>query len=231
MIIIFDLDDTLYPEITFVKSGIREVSIFLSQEFNLSSSKLQNYMIDYLSKYGRSEMFNNVLSLHNLNKKHIVNKCLSIYRSHSPKIKLYQDAISCLDLLKDYKKYLVTDGNVLVQRNKIEALGIKKYFIQTIPTYQYGVKYSKPSIYCFELIRKKEFGINPSCILYVGDNPHKDFVNIKANGYRTIRVLTGAYKDVKLDNKFEAEFTINTLKDLTPEFIKNTENEDSKYRN
>ena len=36
MILVFDLDDTLYPEISYVKSGLREVSIFLNKNFNLN---------------------------------------------------------------------------------------------------------------------------------------------------------------------------------------------------
>ena len=39
MILVFDLDDTLYSEITYVKSGLKEVSIFLNKDFELDKHK------------------------------------------------------------------------------------------------------------------------------------------------------------------------------------------------
>ena len=40
MILVFDLDDTLYDEITFVYSGFSAVSKYLSLQFNLNEKKI-----------------------------------------------------------------------------------------------------------------------------------------------------------------------------------------------
>ena len=84
----------------------------------------------------------------------------------------------CLNRFKSFDKYIITDGNITAQRNKIKSLGLKTQFKKIIPTYQYGISHSKPSILCFNMIMKIE-KCEPSEMVYIGDNPHKDFVNIK----------------------------------------------------
>jgi len=220
MIIVFDLDDTLYPEKTFFDSGVKSVAEYLSVEFKLDKGSLKKDMRKYYVENGRDGLFDFILSKNGLPQKKYVQKCLAIYRKHTPSIKPFSEAIHCLEQLSGYNKYLVTDGNLAVQRNKINTLGIKQYFIKTMPTSQYGLSNAKPSTYCFDLILKLELLEDCSKLVYVGDNPKKDFVNLKSKGYKTIRVLTGAYRDVKPQKKYEAAYLISSLKELTPKFIK-----------
>lgn len=106
--------------------------------------------------------------------------------------------------------YLVTDGNKIVQQNKVEALGIAHYFKRIFITHRFGIKHAKPSTYCFELIRKAE-----KCewqnMVYVGDNPVKDFVNLNRLGAHTVRVLTGAHRNINTLAEFDAEKVVNDL--------------------
>lgn len=80
------------------------------------------------------------------------------------------------------------------------------------------MKHSKPSLYCFQLIAKKE-KVEPKNIVYIGDNPTKDFVGIKPLGFRTIRVMTGQHKNKQLSSDYEAELKIHSISDL-PEALK-----------
>ena len=61
---------------------------------------------------------------------------------------------------------------------------------------------------------------NPNEIIYIGDNPNKDFINIKKIGIRTLRVLTGSFKDLSLSRDYEAEHKINNLSYFTKNLIK-----------
>ena len=70
---------------------------------------------------------------------------------------------------------------------------------------------------------------DPSNMIYIGDNPNKDFVNIKKLGIKTVRVLTGNYKNLKLSKKFEAEITIRNLNFLTIKLIQQIQNENRKF--
>ena len=49
---------------------------------------------------------------------------------------------------------------------------------------------------------------------YIGDNPHKDFINLKPLGVHTIRINTGHYMDVEVPQRFDAAITIEKLEDL-----------------
>ena len=229
MILIFDLDDTLYPESEYVKSGLFAVSKHLSSQFKIDHTSVYNDMLIDLVKNGRGLIFNNILDKHDALTRKNLFKCISVYRKHKPKINLYPEALNCLNELKDYNKYIVTDGNIIVQRQKIKALNIKKKFKKTIPTYQYGLKYSKPSTLCFDKIMTWE-KCDATNMIYIGDNPNKDFVNIKKIGIKTIRVLTGNYKNLILSKKFEAEITIKNLTLLTTKLIQQIQNENKKFQ-
>lgn len=224
MILVFDLDDTLYPEIDYVKSGIYTVAKYLSEKYNLDAKEINIEMFTDLKLNGRGLIFNNILHNYNIYSKKELNNCVSVYRKHKPKISLYEAAEKFLDSHQYFNKYIITDGNINVQRNKIKALGLKKYFKKTIPTYQYGINHSKPSTLCFEKIMKWE-NCKASDLIYIGDNPNKDFVNIKKIGIRTIRVLTGGFKGILLENHFEAEITIKSLDQLNINLINELKNE------
>lgn len=220
MILVLDLDDTLYPEIEFVKSGFKAVSNYLSANYNLKSDSIYNQMLILLDTEGRGQIFDSILKENKIFNAANKRKCVSVYRSHTPLINLYPEAERFIERFKNNKKYIITDGNKVVQRNKIKALNLNPFFIKTIPTYQYGIKYSKPSTFCFEKIIQWE-NCNPKDIIYIGDNPKKDFVNLNKIGCQTIRVLTGGYKDLTLDSTHEAKFTFNSLDEITIEFITN----------
>ena len=153
--------------------------------------------------------------------KKLVSKCLSVYRLHIPDITLSNISVTVLKRLTEkYRNmYLVTDGNLTFQRNKISSLQLNKYFHKCMPTYQYGRKHSKPSLYCFGLIKSWE-GVDYSNLVYIGDNPHKDFVSLNAVGAMTIRINTGMFKDVRLDAAHEATYFIDSLEEVL-DYIKN----------
>ena len=213
MILIFDLDDTLYTEIDYVRSGFLAVSQYLQSYCDLDQNYCYMRMNQILLESGRGHVFDKLLSECGLDKKSLIRKCLSVYRCHDPKISLNDDAKKLLPILKG-PNFLVTDGNRLVQKKKIEALQVKNYFEKIYITHRYGLHRAKPSTYCFDLIRRS-VDCNWRDMVYVGDNPSKDFVNIKTLGIKTIRVLTGEYATMKAKKSFDAEIHISRLSDLT----------------
>ena len=58
MVVCFDLDDTLYPEIEYVKSGFKAVSEYLTQEISKKDADtLYNSLVSILKENGRGEVF------------------------------------------------------------------------------------------------------------------------------------------------------------------------------
>src|ERR1051325_5244608 len=121
MVLVFDLDDTLYEELTFVKSGFKAVAKFLNKEYGLPQMPVYKKLLARLAG-GRGAIFDDVLKEYHLFSKRRVRKCLSVYRFHKAAIKLFPDAAACLARFNKHPLYVVTDGNKVVQENKIKAL-------------------------------------------------------------------------------------------------------------
>ena len=164
-------------------------------------------------------IFNDLLDNFRIYSQKNLKKCISVYRTHTPKIKLYSDAKDCLKRLKDYPLYIVTDGNKIVQKNKIKALNLENHIKKAILTSNYGLRNSKPSTFCFQKICDME-KTSPTNLVYIGDDPHKDFVGLKREGFKTIRLFKGRFKNEHLSKEFEADYKIKSLKEINEEFIK-----------
>jgi putative hydrolase of the HAD superfamily len=217
MVIIFDLDDTLYEELSFVRSGLAAVADFLSTICQRPSAAIYQGLLAQLA-VARPQLFDRYLSTIGKKSSALVRKCVSIYRHHTPDIALYPEARACLLRLRKYPLYVVTDGNHRVQRRKFEALQLGDYVKKGYFTYAHGKEKSKPSPYCFEKIAHCEH--QPfHRIVYVADNPHKDFVGLKPLNFHTIRVQTGPYKSLAVPPEYDAEISIPSLEALTEELL------------
>lgn len=210
MVLVFDLDDTLYDERNYVESGFRAVAAFCAAEFGWDQAASFNSMVSILKQEGRGKIFDIWLGKNGLISKKLVQRCLHEYRRHTPTIDLFPNAKNLLRKIEGYPKYVVTDGNKLVQQKKVMALGINSSFRHIFITHRYGIRNAKPSIHCFEIIKNRE-GCLWEDMLYVGDNPAKDFVGLNRIGAKTVRVLTGEHRNVKAMAGCDAQITIPDL--------------------
>ncbi len=213
MVLIFDLDDTLYPERTYVESGLRAVALFGQKKFGWSRQASFRVMLNILDRQGRGAIFNEWLASHDRNPKSLVEHCVRVYRHHTPRLHLYPDAQRLLPTLKKYPLYVVTDGHKVAQQKKAESLRLQRWFCKVLLTHRYGLRHAKPSTYCFNLIRQQERRAWTD-LVYVADNPAKDFVNLNQLGVVTVRVLTGMHKDVRAKKGFDARYSIPNLSHL-----------------
>ena len=210
MILIFDLDDTLYKEKEFVKSGFKAVSKYLHLKFNLNKKKIFLQLLRILKKNGRGKIFDILCFQLKLKKSLLIKKLVQVYRTHDPKISLNKDAIKILEYCSKLTKYIITDGNYLVQKKKIKSLNIQNYFKKIYYTNFYGIKYNKPSLFCFNKIKKKE-KVNWSDLVYIGDNPKKDFLNCNKKKILTVRLMKGEFKNLRVSKHYDAKYKIKTL--------------------
>lgn len=213
MILIFDLDDTLYRELDYVESGMRAVALWAESTFDWDPIQSFDELMSLLILKGRGLIFNEWLSQNKKGQHYYVKKCISVYRNHTPRLLLHSDAEKVISFFSNHPKYIVTDGNKNVQWKKISALNISHYFKGIYITHRYGIKNSKPSTHCFNLIKNIE-KCEWSDMVYVGDNPAKDFINLNPLGVQTIRVLTGGYATEKVAHPFDAQISIKNLNEL-----------------
>lgn len=191
-VVIFDLDDTLYSEKDYVRSGYAEIA---------RQYKAIPAMGDKLwSAFENNEQaVNYVLKQEGLFSCETLNHCLSIYRNHQPKISLYADAEELLIFLKErgIRLGMITDGRPEGQRAKIKALGIEHFFEKIIITDDLGgIGFRKPHLRAFEIMQT-HFGIPYNQMVYVGDNFRKDYIAPQKLGmdYVFFRNPDGIYLD------------------------------------
>jgi len=173
--VIFDLDDTLYSEKEYVKSGYKAVSDFLGGDYE---EQLWNYF-----ESGKLALDVLLEELGRQSEKEVV---LNIYRSHKPSIHLYDGVPELIKELrnKGIKIGIITDGRPEGQRNKIEALGIDVDDI-IITDELGGTQFRKPCDVSFRMMATR-WRLNLADIVYVGDNPAKDFQAPKQLGIKTV---------------------------------------------
>jgi putative hydrolase of the HAD superfamily len=216
MILIFDLDDTLYDERTYVMSGFAAVAAMLHERFGWPESASLAAMKRELASHGRGAVFDRLLESRGVLSRKLVQICIKTYRHHRPAIQLYPAASRLLPKLAG-PLYLVTDGHKIAQHSKVKALSLDRWFRKCFITHRYGVRNAKPSPHCFGLIaRREQAGWRD--LVYVGDNPAKDFVGLTPLGVTTVRVLTGQHKDAIAKPGFDAKYTISDLRRL-PELL------------
>ncbi len=200
--ILFDLDDTLFLEKDFVKSGFKAVASYIQKNngndeeiiFNnlwsiFNSGKRKNIFDLYIKKFG-----DNIYS---------INEMVDLYRSHTPDINLLHGINKyLLSLSKHYKLGLVTDGYIQTQKNKINVLGLKKIFDRIIITEELGRQFWKPSIVPFSKICDS-LEVSPMEAIYIADNPKKDFKGPNQLGMHSIRLRLkdGEYYKSEPENK------------------------------
>jgi putative hydrolase of the HAD superfamily len=207
VIVAVDLDDTLYPEETYVTSGFRAVARALHERWGVDEDGALEAMQRSLAQNGRGSQFDDVVAHLGLRGRQSVAGLVRIYHHHVPAIELPSETAEALDALAPRPLYLVTDGHKVVQQAKVDALGIGPLFRHTYLTHRHGIANRKPSPRVFELIMRRE-RCEPGDLVYVGDDPSKDFRGIRPLGIHTIRVLTGRHAVVEVPAAQDAERTV-----------------------
>lgn len=178
LVLIFDLDDTLYKEVDYVYSAFSEIVKEHGQEDEAFVMKLikvlrigGNVYLKLAEKFGADcislEMF------------------LTKYRSHFPKIALDESARLFLDKIEQLKLLtgLITDGRSVTQRNKLSALGLSGFFNHIVISQEFGS--SKPDIRNYLAIQDR---FPEGRFIYIADNPKKDFIAPNKLGWDTIMI-------------------------------------------
>lgn len=208
MVLVFDLDDTLYAELSFVDSGFRAVAAWGESTCGLGAEESYATLTKLLAEQGRGQIFDEWLK-----GRGPVRTAVNVYRHHVPQISLWPAARAVLRRLNRFPRYIVTDGHKIVQANKIAALGLENQFSGIYLTNRYGRARAKPSPYCFELIQRRE-NCDWSDMMHIADNPAKDFVGLNPLGVRTVRVLTGQHRSAVARRGYDAAHRIRSLASL-----------------
>ena len=216
-ILFFDLDDTLFPEIDFLYSGYRQIAIETSRRKALDESTAYKILIDNTGPAALDTLF----SQQNSNGLSI-SEMLNIYRTHFPSITLSADVSSTLSRLSENKNIaamgIITDGRIISQTNKINALGLNNYFAPDMILISEAIGGDKLTGIPFRMVEDK-IGFDTANLWYIGDNISKDFVYPNSRGWITVMIPPGPTAIHKNDLKqfpqnYHPQFTIPSITQL-----------------
>lgn len=184
----FDVDDTLYLERDYVRSGLFVVAAAVKPShlarpfFDAAWSAFESGV--------RGVIFDTALrSLGLPADATTIERLRDVYRSHRPAIRLLDDAAALVAGLRAARRPLavITDGPRASQRNKLEALGVFDWARPAVVTEELGEGRGKPHPAAFEAVEAATGCRGEDCC-YIADNPVKDFVSPHAMGWLTVRL-------------------------------------------
>jgi len=216
--VVFDLDDTLYDEIGYCKSGFTAVAEFLAElPEALPAERIFSALWKQFTAGNHSKTFNAALDELDMSyDDKRIEELVNVYRSHIPKITLPADSKDVLHQLSEkFTLALLTDGFLPAQQLKVEALAIEEYFKHTVYTEELGREFWKPSPAGFEKLMQ-DLNIKPETISYVADNEKKDFIAPNKLGILTVQLIRPAriHTESAEQSEAAAQYIIHKISDL-----------------
>lgn len=195
-LITFDMDDTLYPELEYVRSGYTFVAGHIAEHAAIPADRIFQRLWWHFENGDRRRVFDVVLAEFNLSDRLAVASLVEMYRSHASDIHLRPEAARVLGTLRDagVRLGVITDGSPVQQRAKAQALDLARYVDAIVFTGELPPGCAKPSPAAFEKLMR-QFDVPARQCMYVADNPRKDFVGPRQLGWFTLQFMheTGIY--------------------------------------
>jgi putative hydrolase of the HAD superfamily len=179
-VIVFDLDDTLYKERDYVKSGTEAVLQLLLDTNILSQKTVHTFVADVDYSTG---VIDRLCQHFNFDAK-LKEALIWCYRLHEPQIKLEPETVTVLAWAKEFAAAIaiITDGRSVTQRLKLRALGLSHIKAFVSDEHLNG----KPEPEMFLKVQEAW----PNCrYAYIADNLDKDFLAPNKLGWITVGLL------------------------------------------
>lgn len=203
--IVLDLDDTLYSEREFERSGFRAILDTLDVTHTVQLDDLLELSIQGQDVFAHLNF-----------DEHLRHVALSIYRQHQPNIALYPDAALFIDqaLAADCTLVIATEGRSVTQRNKISALGIADKISHVLISDEVGHRKIEPEFFSDILA----LGSHKNCVM-IGDNPVKDFAIPNTHDWDTYMLMDRGNnvhsQDVVVDDSYRAHHQVHSFNEFT----------------
>jgi putative hydrolase of the HAD superfamily len=213
--VVFDIDDTLYLERDYVRSGFRAVDAWVTRELGLMG--FADAAWAYFLAGRRGDVFDQVLRDEGVEPSgETVRAMVECYRSHRPAIELLDDAAALIEGLTGRVRFAaISDGPLESQQAKVAALGVSSWAAAIVLTAELGSEFGKPHPRAFEVV-ESILGTHGNDNVYVADNPGKDFVAPRELGWRTVRVRRPESLHVETACDDDVDFEVVDLSRVAP---------------
>ena len=184
---VFDIDDTLYLERDYALSGFHAVGEWLHATRRITG--FADCCWNLFEQGVRGRIFNQACEVLGVDTDlGLLTQLIDVYRRHSPVISLAPDAREFLDGLPGGKPVaILTGGPPTAQRRKVAALELTDWTTKIVYAGSWGTEYDKPHSRGWVTVQHS-LGMPPESLVYIADNPRKDFEAPLALGWSVIRV-------------------------------------------
>lgn len=185
--VVFDVDDTLYLEKDYVLSGFSFLNSWAVEK--LGVPEFGAICFKLFEQGVRQTIFDVALDELKVNKSpELISELVWAYRNHQPSIELTADSKTVLDAICETKRIaFLTGGPVESQQAKVSALGLDKYSNDIVFSGIYGPEFDKPHPSGWQAMQEM-LGLPASSLIYIGDNPEKDFEAPTELGWSAARI-------------------------------------------
>ncbi len=211
--LVFDVDDTLYLERDYVRSGLRAVDALVTDLFGVPGF-FELAQSDF-EQGRRGDLFDRALGGLGLPATTtVLARLVGCYRGHRPAIRLLPDARRALDAASAVGPVaVITDGPLASQQAKVQVLGLRRWASPVVLTADLFPLCPKPDPAAFRHVQGVLDADGPDCT-YVADNPQKDFSGPAGLGWRTVRVRRANGLHVLVDSGPDVGWEVTSLDDL-----------------
>jgi putative hydrolase of the HAD superfamily len=211
--ILFDLDDTLYPERRFALSGFAAVARAAAEESGVPARDLFRPLVEALRTGARADAFQRLCSTFAWPDERIEH-LLEIFRTHEPRLRLPRLTTRTLAALKPgWRLAIVTNGPPSIQAGKVRALGVASMVDTVVYAAACGSGEGKPAPEPFATAAGTLRIASSRCV-FVGDHPVCDIFGARRAGMRTVRIKQGAYRTAVLAPPEEADAVAGSLDEV-----------------
>ena len=215
--VIFDLDDTLYPEADYVLSGFQAVADWAEIHLAIPAGQGFRQLFSLFEEGVRGDTFDRWLASSGAAAAGRIPQMVQVYREHQPRLAPFPEVPDLLpSLRRHYRLGLLSDGYAAAQRRKLAALDIAHHFDVIVFTDEWGRECWKPSPRGYQAALQ-QLTVAAHDAAYVGDNPLKDFAGARQIGMHTIWVRRpgGEYSHLEPPgDSYGADVVITSLEQL-----------------
>jgi putative hydrolase of the HAD superfamily len=211
--VLFDLDETLYPERRFALSGFSAVAGTIAIDAGVSPQKVFRALAGALRRGERATAFQQLCASLTWPENRVP-RLVEIYRRHEPNLRLPALSVRTLTALRpDWRLAIVTNGTPSVQTAKVRALALTGLVDTVIYAFQSGSGRGKPEPEPF-VDAARLLGVVPARCVFVGDDPRCDIAGARRVGMKTVRIRRGVHAREILGAHEEADAVVDSLKSL-----------------
>ena len=184
--LIFDLDDTLYPQCRFLFSGFAAVARHVAARGGIDPNRAFRVL---MTSYNTDRGYELDRLVEQFHLGESVASLVAVIRSHTPALTLQPVTARTLRVLRrSWQLAIVTNGVPAVQRAKVAALGVDHVVDTVVYATEHGSGAGKPEPDPFlEALRRLD--VPAAQAIFVGDDEGADILGATECGMQAIQML------------------------------------------